>query len=142
MPRRRPKGLRAKRWRPRRGIPVRRVRGVSAATRVAIRKLEEDRLWPGAVAAALAECQRYLNQPGRVLPDPVMACECCDPLVARDRLEDVLLWLPRGAGEDLGRFVSRLDSEFDRRTVPLSPHLVLASSWGACGWWRRRFLEN
>lgn len=142
MPRRRPKGLRAKRWRPRRGIPVRRVRSVSAVTRVAIRKLEEDRLWPGAVVTALAECQRYLEQPGPVLPDPVMGCECCDPLVARDLLEDVLLWLPHGARTDLGGLVARLDAEFDRRTVPLSPHLVLASPWGACGWWRRRLMEN
>lgn len=127
MPRRRPKGLRAERWRPRRGVPVRRIRGISAATRVAIRKLEEDRLWPGAVAAALAECRWYLGQPGRVLPDLVIGCDCCDPLVARDRLEDVLLWLPRGARADLGRLVARLDAEFDRRAVSLSTHLMLAT---------------
>ncbi len=116
--------------------------GVSAATRVAIQKLEEDRLWPGAVPAALAECRSYLSQPGRVLPDPVMGCECCDPLVARDRLEDMLLWLPRGARADLDRLVFRLNIEFDRRAVPLSPHLLLAASWGECGSWRRRLLEN
>lgn len=53
------------RWRPRRGVPVRRIRGVSAATRVAIRKFEDDRLYLGCVAAALAECRRHLDQPGR-----------------------------------------------------------------------------
>lgn len=142
MPRRRPKGLRAERWRPRRGVPVRRIRGVSAATRLAIRKLEEDRLWPGAVAAALAECRSYLGQPGRVLPDPVIGCDCCDPLVARDRLEDVLLWLPRGARADLGRLLAGLDAEFDRRAVSLSSHLMLATPFSACGYWRRRFMEN
>ncbi|MFC8230341.1 hypothetical protein [Streptomyces sp. NPDC057287] len=94
------------------------------------------------MAAALAECRRHLNQPGRVLPDPMMGCECCDPLVARDLLEDVLQWLPRGARDDFGRIVGTLDAEFDRRTVPLSPHLTLASPWGAWGWWRQRFLEN
>ncbi|GGS72751.1 hypothetical protein GCM10010222_11950 [Streptomyces tanashiensis] len=77
-----------------------------------------------------------------MLPDPVMACECCDPLVARDRLEDVLLWLPQGARADLGRLVAGLDAEFDRRTVPLSPHLTPARPWGACGWWRRRLMES
>jgi hypothetical protein len=137
MPRRRPRGLRAERWRPRREIPVRRIRGVSAATRVAIRKLEEERLWPGAVAAALAECRWYLRQPGRVLPDPAVGCDCCDPLVARDRLEDVLLWLPRGARTDLGRLVARLDTEFDRRAVSPSSHLMPATPFGACGYWRR-----
>ncbi|GDY80273.1 hypothetical protein SAV31267_097580 [Streptomyces avermitilis] len=115
---------------------------MSAATRVAIRKLEEERLWPGAVAAALAECRWYLGQPGRVLPDPVMGCGCCDPLVARDRLEDVLLWLPRGARTDLGRLVARLDAEFDRRAVSLSSHLMLATPFSACGYWRQRFMEN
>ncbi|MER5893149.1 hypothetical protein [Streptomyces sp. NPDC001876] len=119
-----------------------RIRGVSAATRVAIRRLEEKRLWPGDVAAALTECRRYLDQPGRVLPDPVMDCECCDPLMARDCLEDVLLWLPRGARSDLGRVVARLDAAFDRRSGPLGAHLVLASPQGACGWWRRRLSEG
>ncbi|WP_405789319.1 hypothetical protein OG753_18995 [Streptomyces sp. NBC_00029] len=91
---------------------------------MAIRKVEEDPLWPGVVVAALAECEWYLKQPGHVLPDPVMGCECCGPLAARDRLEDVLLLLlPRGARADLGK----LDAEFDRRTVPLGPHLTLAS---------------
>ncbi|MFF8190501.1 hypothetical protein ACF05L_06335 [Streptomyces bobili] len=104
--------------------------------------MEEDRLWPGAVFAALAECRRHLEQPGRVLPDPVMGCECGDPLVARDVLEDVLLWLPRGARADLGGLVSRLDAEFDRRTVPLSAHLMLASPSGACGRWRQRLLDD
>jgi hypothetical protein len=115
---------------------------VSAATHFAIRKLEEERLWPGAVAAALAECRWYLGQPGRFLPDPVIGCECCDPLVARDRLEDVLLWLPRGARSDLGRIVAGLDAEFDRRAVSLSSHLIRASPFSACGCWRRRFMDN
>ncbi|MFD0369636.1 hypothetical protein [Streptomyces sp. NPDC127114] len=93
------------------------------------------------MAAALAECRWYLGQPGRVLPDPVMACECCDPLVARDRLEDVLLWLPGGARTDLGRLVARLDAEFDRRAVSLGSHLRLATPFSAYGYWRRRFME-
>jgi hypothetical protein len=60
-----------------------------------------------------------------------MACECCDPVVARDRLEDVLLWLPRGARKDLGRLVSRL---VPNSTAGLFPS-VLTSCWqprGVC----------
>ncbi|MGW3989868.1 hypothetical protein [Streptomyces sp. NPDC004830] len=119
-----------------------RIRGISAATRAAIRKLEDERLRPGAVSAALAECQWYLNRPGRVLPDPMTGCDCCDPLVARDRLEDVLLWLPLGARADLGRLVARLDAEFDGRAGPLGTHLVLSEPFGACGHWRRHFMES
>ncbi|MFE5208134.1 hypothetical protein [Streptomyces sp. NPDC056600] len=109
---------------------------------MAIRRLEEELLWPGAVAADLAECRRYLEKPGRFLPDPEMNCSHCDPLVARDCLEAALLRLPRGARTDLGRIVAKLDAEFDRRFVPLSPHLVLTPPFGACGHWRRRFMEN
>lgn len=137
MPRKRPKQVRAEHWRPRRGVPVVRIRGVTAATRVAIHRLEDERLWAGAVVAALRECRRHLEQPGRVLPDPVMGCACCDPLVARDLLEDVLRWLPRGARTDLGRLVARMDAEFARRSAPLGAHLTLPPPFGACGPWRQ-----
>ncbi|WP_280703553.1 hypothetical protein [Kitasatospora sp. GP82] len=107
---------------------------------MAVRKVEEDRLWAGAVAAALAECRWYLGQPGRYVPVPDTACSCCDPLVARELLEDVLRWLPRGARTDLERLVSRLDDDFECRTVP-RPASWLPSPWGAGIWWRQRLLE-
>ncbi|MDI3405102.1 hypothetical protein [Streptomyces cavernicola] len=61
--------------------------------------------------------------------------------MARDLLEDVLLWLPRGARADLGRIVAGLDAEFDRRVVSLGSHLVLATPLSTWGYWRRRFME-
>jgi len=101
--------------------------------------MEQDWLWAGSVAAALAECRRYLGQPGRYLPAPETACPCCDPLIARDLLDDVLRWLPRGARVDLQRVVSRLDDEFERRSVPGS-ECWLPGSLEPGGWWRQHLL--
>ncbi|MFF2078713.1 hypothetical protein ACFVXG_28675 [Kitasatospora sp. NPDC058162] len=138
MPRRRPKGLRAERWRPRQTVPVRRIRGVSGLTRAAIRRVEDERLGPNAVFWALAECRRYLAQPGRVLPEPEVGCDECNPVLARDELEAVLRWLPRGARVDLGRLVARLDAEFDRRSALMSGPRIPGPPLGVEGWWRRR----
>ncbi|MFF3115467.1 hypothetical protein ACFVSN_40580 [Kitasatospora sp. NPDC057904] len=115
---------------------------MSGLTRAAIRRLEHERLWTGAVAGALSECRRYLSQSGRVLPEPETGCDECNPILARDLLQAVLLWLPVGARVDLGRLVARLDAEFDRRTV-LRPELLMADSpWGVEGSWRSRLLDG
>ncbi|MFJ4188428.1 hypothetical protein [Kitasatospora sp. NPDC089509] len=117
---------------------MRRIRGVSGLTRAAIRRLEDERLEPNAVCQALAECRRYLGQPGRVLPEPEVGCDECNPVLARDPLEAVLRWLPAGARADLGRVVARLDEEFDRRSVPHPGLRMALPPWGVDGWWRRR----
>lgn len=99
-------------------------------------------MWSGAVDAALAECRWYLAEPGPALPDPETGCECCNPVLARDLLEVVLLWLHRGARIDLGRVVAVLDADFDRRTEPRPWLRLPPAPWGADGRWRRRFLER
>jgi hypothetical protein len=103
--------------------------------------MEVGRLWPGAVAEALRECRLYLAQPGRCLQAPDTACECCDPLIARDLLDDALSWLPRGARADLLRLVDRLDDEFDRRAVAL-PEFREPGPLGTGCWWRLRLTKS
>ncbi|MFJ9777057.1 hypothetical protein ACIRVF_38480 [Kitasatospora sp. NPDC101157] len=117
---------------------MRRIRGVSGLTRAAIRRLEDERLAPDTVFWALAGCRRYLDQPGRALPEPEVGCDPCNPVLARDELEAVLRWLPRGARTDLGRLVARLDAEFDRRSTPMPWLRMPDSPQGIDGWWRRR----
>ncbi|MDN3355630.1 hypothetical protein [Actinomadura sp. DC4] len=116
MPRRRPKALRAERWRPPPHVPVRRLHGLSAQTRVAIRRLEHEHLFPNAVAIflhffdeAFRLPYRYLNAPG--VSGPTLHCA-----EVREKLDLVLLHLPEGARTDLGRLVAQIDAETDRRT--------------------------
>lgn len=81
-------------------------------------------------------------QPGRALPHPVMGCDCCVPLVARDPIWGRAAVSPPGAASaDLSRLLARFDAEFDCRTVSLS-YLMLATPFSVCGYWRRRFTEN
>ncbi|MER7910105.1 hypothetical protein [Streptomyces sp. NPDC096068] len=68
MPRRRPEAVRAERWRPRGHVVVRRIHGVSARTRAAVRRVEEERVRPGAVADALARIDEEFER--RTLPNP------------------------------------------------------------------------
>ncbi len=49
MPHRRPNAVRAERRRLPRGVPVRRIRGVSARTRAAVRRVEAEYRWPEVV---------------------------------------------------------------------------------------------
>jgi hypothetical protein len=120
-------------------MPVRRVRGVSALTRVAIRRIEDDLQWgPDLVFRALARFEWTFRQPGRYLDASVWepGLEVED---ARDDLEEVLRRLPAGARRDLGRFVQRIDAEFERRTLP-DPRPV--GDWAADRWWWQRVRER
>ncbi|MFJ5938894.1 hypothetical protein [Streptomyces sp. NPDC093071] len=139
MPRRRPEAVRAERWRPRRHVVVRRIRGVSARTRAAVRRVEEERVRPGAVADALARFEWAFRQPGRYLN----ASEVWQPGLevedARDDLEKVMLHLPLGARRDLGRLIARIDEEFERRTLP-NPRPVRVRALD--GWWWARTRER
>lgn len=136
MPRRRPKAVRAERWRPSKHMPVRRIPSVSARTRAAVRRVEADHLWLDAVADALSRFAWAFRQPGRYLSGPYESpgIEIED---ARDDLEVALRHLPRGAREDLGRLVERVDAEFERRTLP-NPGWVSERTAGRWWWWRIR----
>ncbi|MFJ3932013.1 MULTISPECIES: hypothetical protein [unclassified Streptomyces] len=137
MPRRRPGGLRHERWRPRGYVAVRRVPHVSARTRAAVRRVEEQRLRPGLVAEALDRFAAAFSRSGRYLD----ASEVWQPGLeiedARDDLDDVMRHLPEGARADLGRLVARIDAEFERRTLP-DPGRVPVSTAGRWWWWRLR----
>ena len=136
MPRRRPKAVRAERWRPRWQYPVLRVPGVSARTRAAIRRIEDQEMWPNAVAKALSIFGWALDQPGRYLD--ASAFESPGVGDARDDLELAMLYLPLGAKRDLGRLVTRIDEEFERRTLP-EPNY---SEWATTRWWWTRMRER
>src|SRR5438045_3752536 len=108
MPRRRPGAVRA--LRPAFGSPARRfsqVDGLSRRTAGAVRRLEAEQFWPGSVAAAIATYQRFLRQPGRVLY-PWRDCPCCDPVDARDHLQDVLRRLSPTQSAELRKLVAEL----------------------------------
>lgn len=119
------------------------VPAVSGLTRAAIRRVELERLWPGAVASALNTYNRFLRQPGRWLYVPFYDCPCCDPIDARDTLDEALRSLAPRARADLNRVVMQLDVEFERRTLN-DPQAHLRSAWRAFGpaWWRRRIHER
>lgn len=136
MPRRRPKAVRAERWRPRWQDPVLRVPGVSARTRAAIRRIEDQQTWPNAVAKALSCIEWAFKQPGRYLD----ASPFDSPGVgdARDDLEWAMLHLPPGAKRDLGRLITRIDEEFERRTLP-EPNY---NEWATTCWWWTRMRER
>jgi len=138
MPRRRPKAVRAERWRPRKHVPVRRISDVSARTRAAVRRVEAEYLWPDAVADALSRFEWAFRQPERYLTGPYESpgIEIED---GRDDLEVALQRLPRGARADLGRLVERIDVEYERRTFP-NPGWV--SEWTAGRWWWWRIRER
>jgi hypothetical protein len=118
---------------------VRRIPGVSALTRAAIRRVEAEYLWRDAVAEALSRFQRAFEQPGRYLSGPGESpgIEIED---GRDDLEVALTHLPHGARADLGRLVERIDAEFERRTLPNPSR---PGEWAAgYTWWHRRIRER
>ncbi|GGM63745.1 hypothetical protein GCM10011608_56330 [Micromonospora sonchi] len=137
MPRRKPKFLRQERWKPARGYPVRRVRGVSALTRVAVRRVEAAHYWPNAIADALERYRSLLRQPGRYLDGQSASSPGLEPEDARDLLEDVLRQLSRGARKDLERVIFPLDDDFKRRTLPA----LWWTDWAAGRWWYQRARE-
>ncbi|MFJ2821924.1 hypothetical protein ACIO7M_12505 [Streptomyces toxytricini] len=95
-------------------------------------------MWPNAVAHALSRFECAFEQPGRYLN----ASEVCSPGLevedARDDLEQAMLHLPTGARRDLGRLITRIDEEFERRTLPEPNNIELEM----CGWWWTRMRER
>ena len=98
-------------------MPVRRIPGVSARTRAAIRRVEAEHLWPNAVADALSRFAWAFRQPGRCLSGPGESpgIEIQD---GRDDLDDATRYLPSGARAEPGRLVERIAAEFECRTLP------------------------
>lgn len=136
MPRRRPKAVRAERQRPRWQYPVLRVPGVSARTRAAIRRVEDQEMWPNAVAKALSCFEWAFKEPGRYLD--ASAFESPGVGDARDDLAWAMLYLPPGAKRDLGRLITRIDEELERRTLP-DPNY---NEWATTHWWWSRMRER
>ncbi|MFD5326875.1 hypothetical protein [Streptomyces sp. NPDC127092] len=95
-------------------------------------------MWSNAVAHALSRFERAFKQSGRYLN----ASETCSPGMevedARDDLERAMLHLPPGAKRDLGRLITRIDAEFERRTLPEPNNIELAMF----GWWWTRMRER
>ncbi|MFD9601827.1 hypothetical protein [Streptomyces sp. NPDC057557] len=95
-------------------------------------------MWPNAVAGALSRFEWAFKQPGRYLN----ASEAYSPGIevedARDDLEWAMLHLPPGAKRDLGRLITRIDEEFERRTLP-EPNNI---EWAMMGWWWTRMRER
>ncbi|MCX4515650.1 hypothetical protein OHA27_36225 [Streptomyces sp. NBC_01619] len=93
---------------------------------------------PNAVAIALSRFEWAFKQRGRHLN----ASEAYSPGIevedARDDLERAMLHLPHGAKRDLGRLVTRIDEEFERRTLPEPNYIELAMF----GWWWTRMRER
>jgi hypothetical protein len=113
------------------------IPGLSLRVCEAIERLETQRLWRGAVADALVAYRRFLKQPGRYLYLPHDDCPCCDPCTARDTLERAINGLPPHAKRALRHLITRLDTEFRRRTLP-DPFADPESPWHAAAWWQQR----
>lgn len=113
-----------------------RVPGVSARTRAAIRRVEDQGTRPNTVARALSCFEWAFNEHGRYLD----ASAFDSPGVgdARDDLEWAMLHLPPGAKRDLGRLITRIDEEFERRTLP-EPNY---NEWATTHWWWTRVRER
>ncbi|MFE5721167.1 hypothetical protein [Streptomyces erythrochromogenes] len=164
MPRRRPGALRAELALPRpmytgaghyggfrspRPWPTRidrlSSRTVAAIHREECRRPDDEGLWPGATATALATCRSFLTLPGRwlYLRRDYCGCEQCDLrndiAVARDLLEVTVRRLPPWPRRELQALLAGLDEELWRRTVPdpfahRHPHRRGA-------WWRGRLYD-
>ncbi|SBT52399.1 hypothetical protein [Micromonospora auratinigra] len=114
----------------------RRLRGVTARTRAAVRRVEDAHYWPDAVYEALNGYAWVLHAPGRWLNGPQDLSPGIEPEDHRELLDEVLDRLPPAARRDLGRIVDRLDREFHRRTVPV-PWPVTDRGRGRGWWWCR-----
>ncbi|TDC72844.1 hypothetical protein E1283_20675 [Streptomyces hainanensis] len=87
---------------------------------------------PNAVCHALSRIESAFRQPGRYLDVSVFWSPGIND--ARDDLEWAMLHLPPGAKRDLGRLITRIDDELERRTLPEPNNIQLATfSW----WWTR-----
>ncbi|GAA4258847.1 hypothetical protein [Dactylosporangium darangshiense] len=116
------------------------AQGFSRGALTAIQIAEARHLWPGCVRQGLDALRRFLRRPGRWLYIPWADCPCCDPVYARDELENALRRLPAHARAELRRAVAPLDEEFRRRTLP-DPNARFISDWHAAAWWRQRLRE-
>ncbi|MFC8587080.1 hypothetical protein ACFUGD_21415 [Streptomyces sp. NPDC057217] len=96
----------------------------------AVRRVEEERVRPGAVADALVRFEWAFRQPGRHLNASEVWQPGLEAEDARDDLEKVVLHLPLGA---------RIDEEFERRTLP-NPRPVRVRALD--GWWWARTRER
>jgi hypothetical protein len=114
------------------------INGLRRGTCEAIRLFEAGRAsGPGAVAHAIGVYEGFLRKRGRILYLSGHQCPCCDPVYARDLLQQVLWALPPGAGRDLRRLIAKLDADFERRTLP--------DPWYAGetrDWWHHRLHER
>ena len=93
-------------------------------------------MWPNAVATAVSCFGCALDQPGRYLDAD--AFESPGVGDARDDLELAMLYLPPGAKRDLGRLITRIDEEFERRTLPEPNYSERATT----RWWWTRMRER
>jgi hypothetical protein len=111
------------------------VSGISARTRAAIRRVEDQQRRPNAVADALACIEWVFKQPGRYLD--ASAFDSPGLGDARDDLAWAMRCLPPGAQRDLGRLITRIDTELEHRTLP-DPYL---SELPMSGWWWTRMRD-
>ncbi len=95
-------------------------------------------MWPNAVAHALARFECAFKQPGRYLNASEVSSPGIEVEDARDDLEMAMSGLPPRAKRDLGRLITRLDEEFERRTLP-EPNYA---AWAPDGWWWTRMRER
>lgn len=93
-------------------------------------------MWPNAVAMALSCIEWAFKQPGRYLD--ASAFDSPGVADARDDLEWAMRYLPPGAKRDLGRLITRIDEELERRTLP-EPNY---SEWATTCWWWTRMRER
>ncbi|MEV5948969.1 hypothetical protein [Streptomyces sp. NPDC051993] len=93
----------------------------------------------------LGQYEQSLRQPGLWLCVPLAGCPCHDVLGAQNNLQVMLDALPSAARRELRQIVTRLDAEFERRTLP-DPYASerLCSEWFASPsrpWWYLRLTK-
>lgn len=136
MPRKPPSALRSGGSRSPGRTSRKHIRGLSAKAQGAIRRLEDQHFWSDAIADALHAYGSFLQTAGRYIYVN-QDCPFCDPVEARDRLEEALRALPAAARSELRVVVERLDDQFRNRTLP-DPRAAPQSAWRAAAWWRQR----
>ncbi|MFH8841934.1 hypothetical protein [Streptomyces sp. NPDC017868] len=78
------------------------------------------------------------KQPGRYLNAAKAYSPGIEVEDARDDLERAMLHLPPGVKRDLGRLLTRIGEEFERRALPEPNNIGLA----VFGWWWTRMRER
>ncbi|WP_199444411.1 hypothetical protein [Umezawaea beigongshangensis] len=140
MPRRRPSQLhaRARRpsWQHHTPAPPGLPRG-SSHLAAAITRLEHQRLYPGAVTAALRAWSRTARSPRRARSGGC-GCPLCHPGHPSDErgvLELALHALPARAARELRTVLDPLDEHYRTRSHP-DPHVSADHPWWARRTWR------